>query len=171
MGYQGQVPAGERLIESCRAKGFPYHNNIVDAYNIASITFGSGLGLHDASNIISAEIHVCRAEGNESIVPIFKNKPVSVTRGDLIYGYAADDSRIVPLAWLGRRDVDADAFKVRHDSTSVLLVALGNGITSADYNRRACERAVTVMRLTCPDAAVQYLPVVTVPDRGDDATP
>src|SRR5690242_5647178 len=34
MGYPKVVPAGERLIDSFRRRGFKKYNNLIDAYNV-----------------------------------------------------------------------------------------------------------------------------------------
>lgn len=161
MGYPRQKPAGQRLIELLLRNGFKRYNNIVDAYNIASVQFGSGLGLHDVRRIKEndASVQVLRARGEEKIIPLFKKEPVSVVRGDLIYGIAtAPDMSL--LAWLGKRDVDSDEFKVSDDTDGLLLVALGNAATSEAYNRAACQKTFELINQTCPDARITYLETV-----------
>lgn len=161
MGYPRQKPAGQRLIELLLRNGFKRYNNIVDAYNIASVQFGSGLGLHDVRRIKEndASVHVLRARGEEKIIPLFKKEPVSVVSGDLIYGIAtAPDMSL--LAWLGKRDVDSDEFKVSDDTDGLLLVALGNAATSVAYNRAACQKTFELISRACPDARITYLDTV-----------
>jgi DNA/RNA-binding domain of Phe-tRNA-synthetase-like protein len=161
MGYPHQVPAGQRLIESLQRRGFRRYDNIVDAYNIASAWSGSGLGMHDARRILG-DVHVYRASGREQIVPMFKSDWVRVVPGDLVYadrapraeGGAGPD-RVI--AWLGKRDVDSDDFKVREDTTSLLLVALGNDATSEYYNCTSCLKALELIRRTCPEATADAL--------------
>lgn len=161
MGYPRQKPAGQRLVEMLLRNGFKRYNNIVDAYNIASTLFGSGLGLHDVTRIKENDltVHVVRARGDEKIVPLFKKEPVSVVGGDLIYGIATS-SEMSLLAWLGKRDVDSDEFKVSDDTTGLLLVALGNAATSEAYNRMACLKTFQLISRTCPDARITFLNTV-----------
>jgi DNA/RNA-binding domain of Phe-tRNA-synthetase-like protein len=158
MGYRKQTPAGRRLVEGFQKRGFKRYGNLIDAYNLASAWFGSGLGMHDASRL-TGDVRVFRATGHEQIVPLFKTEPAAVVRGDLVYadGEAGGGDGERLLAWLGQRDVDADAYKVRDDTTALLLVALGNAATAADYNRAACLKAVELIQRTCPAAAVEFL--------------
>ena len=154
MGYPGQVPAGQRLIDFFRQRGFKHYNNVVDAYNIVSALFGSGLGMHDAS-MIKSNVHVFRASGTEQIIPLFKSNPVKALEGDLVYSCS---DRLI--AWLGKRDVDSDEFKIKDETSSLLLIALGNAATSEDYNRQACLKTVEFIRRTCPGASEEFLNVV-----------
>ena len=162
MGYRKQTPAGRRLVEGFRKRGFKRYGNVIDAYNLASAWFGSGLGMHDAARL-TGDVRVFRATGSEQIVPLFKTEPANVVRGDLVYadggpaGDPGDGGGERLLAWLGQRDVDSDAYKVRDDTTSLLLVALGNAATSEDYNREACLKAVELIRRTCPEATAEFL--------------
>ena len=162
MGYRKQTPAGRRLVEGFRKRGFKRYGNVIDAYNLASAWFGSGLGMHDAARL-TGDVRVFRATGSEQIVPLFKTEPANVVRGDLVYadgepaGDLGDGGGERLLAWLGQRDVDSDAYKVRDDTTSLLLVALGNAATSEDYNRGACLKAVELIRRTCPEATAEFL--------------
>jgi len=160
MGYRKQTPAGRRLVEGFQKRGFKRYGNLIDAYNLASAWFGSGLGMHDASRL-TGDVRVFRATGHERIVPLFKTEPADVVRGDLVYadGSSCDGDGERLLAWLGQRDVDADAYKVRDDTTSLLLVALGNAATAEDYNRGACLTAVELIRRTCPVATADFLEV------------
>jgi DNA/RNA-binding domain of Phe-tRNA-synthetase-like protein len=154
MGYSKQTPAGHRLIESFRQRGFKSYNNIVDAYNIASAQFGSGLGMHDATEVTKA-IHVFRASGVEQIIPLFKSDSVKITKGDLVY---SSGDRI--LAWLGKRDLDSNAFKITDDTDSVLLIVLGNAATSENYNRSVCLKVLNLIQKTCPSATVEFVNVI-----------
>jgi DNA/RNA-binding domain of Phe-tRNA-synthetase-like protein len=163
MGYRAPTPAGHRLIESLRQRGFNRYNNVIDACNISSALFGSGLGIHDALFCARGhcDIHVYRARGDETILPLFRDKRVTVNAGDLVYGFEGREMTL--LAWLGKRDVDSDDFKVKNDTSSLLLVALGNAKTSEKYNTDACEKTVELMRLSCPTIAAQFLDIVFYP--------
>jgi DNA/RNA-binding domain of Phe-tRNA-synthetase-like protein len=161
MGYPQQVPAGQRLIESLQRRGFRRYDDIVDASDIASAWTGSGLGMHDARRVLG-DVHVYRASGREQIAPMFEGDRVEVVPGDLVYadrapraeGGAGPD-RVI--AWLGRRDVDPDEFKVREDTTSLPLVASGNDATSEDYHRASCLEALELIRRTCPGETADSL--------------
>jgi DNA/RNA-binding domain of Phe-tRNA-synthetase-like protein len=151
LGYAQQTPAGQRLVEGIARKGFPRYNNIVDAGNVMSAMYCSGLGLHDASELHD-DIVVSRATGKEEIVPLFKDKPQRVRYGDLVY---ASGERL--LAWLGRRDVDAHDFRITNETRSLLCLVLGNAQTHHDFNQEICEGFIQLVRLTCPDARVRFL--------------
>jgi DNA/RNA-binding domain of Phe-tRNA-synthetase-like protein len=154
LGYPDQISAGKRLIESFKIRGFKSYNNIIDSYNIASILFVSGLGLHDANNVMD-DIHIFRANGGEIIKPIFQNKQQKIPHGDLIY---ASGGKV--LAWLGKKDVDSDYFKVTYKTTHLLLIALGNENTSAEYNRTACITAIRLIRKSCPKVYGQFIQTI-----------
>ncbi|NER36952.1 MAG: B3/4 domain-containing protein [Oscillatoria sp. SIO1A7] len=151
LGYPNQIPAGQRLIESFQKKGFKAYNNIIDSYNIASCLFGSGLGLHDAEGI-KQDIHIYRAKGNERIKPIFKDKKTTIPNGDIVYSSSGK-----VIAWLGKKDVDSDEFKVVDNTKKLLLVALGNSQTSLEYNRSVCISAIRLMRKSCPNIYAQFI--------------
>lgn len=162
MGYPEQKPAGRRLIELFQRNGFKRYNNIIDAYNISSAFFGSGLGMHDASNVMHG-IEVYRANGTEQIIPLFKSEASTIKRGDLVYlsmhtgGEGAGNNNVI--AWLGKRDVDSDTFKVVETTTDLLLVALGNNKTSEEYNRQSCLKTLDLIRCTCAEAEATFLEV------------
>lgn len=151
LGYPQQLPAGQRLIEGIVRKGFPRYNNIVDAGNVMSAMYCSGIGLHDASGL-HGDIVVSRATGEEEIVPLFKNKPQRVRQGDLVYG---SGGRL--LAWLGRRDVDSHEFRIVNETRSLLCIVLGNALTRHTFNQEICEGFIQLIRLTCPEVKVQFL--------------
>lgn len=145
LGLEAQIPAGQRLINLIKKRGFKRHNNIVDAYNIVSALTASGLGMHDASHI--ENIEVFRASGEETIIPLFKKKELRVNHGDLVY---STNNKL--LAWLGKQDVDSDEFKVTENTTSLVLIALGNEATSESYNKELCLKTFKYIQLTCSNA-------------------
>jgi DNA/RNA-binding domain of Phe-tRNA-synthetase-like protein len=162
LGYPSRTPAGRYRIELVQRHGFHARNNLVDAYNLASLEFCSSVGLHDVSGRQSLEIHVYRAAGSETIKPLGKAAPQQIPRGDLVYGFRTPEPAL--LAALGKgvgeeADFDSDDSKVTDRTTSALLVALGNAETRADYNRELCERVLYLIRLTCPAATGTLLPV------------
>lgn len=158
MGYADQIPAGRRLIEGFLARGFRRFNNVVDAYNVVSARHGCGLGLHDAGKVRAAGIdclQVFTARADDAIRPLFKDKPVHPKNGDLTYG-RADAPRCL-LAWLGKRDVDSDDFKVDDATTSLLLVVTGNARTGRAHNETICREVFELIALTCPQATMRLL--------------
>lgn len=154
MGHEDVMPAGQRLVESFRERGFKPINNLVDACNIAAATYASGIGLHDAEDILQ-DIHVRRALGGETITPLFRDRAKKVAQGDLIYEAGG---RL--LAWLGRRDVDADGFKITENSRYALIVALGNANTTSEYNRHICQLALRMLKKSCSGVYGQMIPTI-----------
>jgi DNA/RNA-binding domain of Phe-tRNA-synthetase-like protein len=164
LGYRGsRTPAGRHRIERVQKRdGFVAHNNLVDAYNLASLEFGSSVGLHDVSGRESLEIHAYRATGGESIKPLDKAAPLQVRRGDLVYGVLVPEPTLMAALGNGvdgEADFDSDDFKVSDRTTSALLVALGNAKTGLEYNLAACARVLHLIRRTCPAATGTLLPV------------
>ena len=157
MGYEGQIPAGQRLVEGFLKKGFKKINNVVDAYNIVSASNACGLGLHDADKTSQHgdQVDIFCATGVEKIIPLFKNSSVSAKSGDLLYGQIASQSRL--FAWLGKKDVDSDEYKVTEETTNLLLIVTGNSATSELFNRRLCESVFGLLKKTCPKAQISYL--------------
>jgi DNA/RNA-binding domain of Phe-tRNA-synthetase-like protein len=151
MGYANIEPAGERLVRMFAQRGFKSINSLVDAYNICAIESVSGLGMHDVSGC-QGDIRVSRAAGTETIVPMFKDKPEPVKRGDLVYASGAD-----LMAWLGRRDVDSDRFKVTLSTTSIALIVLGNQRTSRDYNGAILTQCFERIRSCAPSVTMSEL--------------
>jgi DNA/RNA-binding domain of Phe-tRNA-synthetase-like protein len=152
MGYPELMPAGERLITSFLERGFKSINNLVDAYNIVSMKYCAGIGMHDADLVVS-DVFVRRAQGGEQIVPIFQSKNKSIKAGDLIYLAGAE-----PMAWLGKRDVDSDKFKVTDDTKRIFVIALGNKNTPRATNVEVVNEIFVNIKLSCPAAEVEFVP-------------
>lgn len=159
IGYPDQTPSGEQLVKLIEKKGLNRRNNVVDAYNIASAEFGSSLGMHDTATL-KGDVVIQQANGGERFHPIFHKNPVTAQPGDLMYG---TDRHI--LALFGGVTRDADEFKVTDLTDEVLLVARGNRETSEEYNKDACRRAFDLISKTCPDAEMEFLDVVSEPEK------
>lgn len=148
LGYQDQVPAGERLRRSFSENGFKRFGALIDSYNLASFDFTAGLGMHDLDRLgREADIHVWRAAGDERIVPMFQAKPKTVKQGDIVYGLRGLAGSTV-AAWLGKRDVDSDEFKVTDDTEAAFLIVLGNECTTREYNLRIAQRVSDLLALS-----------------------
>ena len=150
MGYPMQTPAGERLVQSFAEKGFKRYNALIDACNIASIESVSGLGLHDRDSV-DGDIRADRASGDETILPLYKDKAVALKRGDLFY---ADASGVI--AWLGKRDVDSDRHKVTGSTRSVILIALGHEGSTFDDTKAICQRFYDLVRTVDKDLEIRF---------------
>lgn len=160
LGYGGQLHAGKRLVEGFKARGFKKFNNLVDAYNIASAQACSGIGMHDAKSFLESgnALEILRCNGTEKIRPLFKDKWVSPKPQDLIYGFGTSERKL--MAWLGKKDVDSDEFKVNESTTDILLVALGNSRTQHQYNKSILTDAFNLIKLTCPKAEMEFLRII-----------
>ncbi|WP_185715573.1 phenylalanine--tRNA ligase beta subunit-related protein [Halocatena pleomorpha] len=155
VGHPGQEPAGEQLVRLIREQGLNRHNNVVDAYNIASAERGMGLGMHDVT-ALSGDVYVHRASGGERILPIFHEQPVQATTGDVLHEVGGQI-----LGILGPVDRDAGAYRVTEATDQALLLSLGNEKTAEEDNRAVCRRAYDLICETCPDATLTFLDVRT----------
>ena len=81
LGYMDTTPAGMRLLTSFKEKGFKHINYLVDAYNIVSMQYCAGIGMHDAA-LLGDVIEIRIAEGTESIRPMFQSKEKKIKKGD-----------------------------------------------------------------------------------------
>lgn len=155
MGYPDQTPDGEKRMQLIGKRGLNRHNNVVDAYNITGAEYGIGLGMHDVAQLDGNVVIQC-ATGGERMVPLFRESYRKAQEGDLIYG---TDQHTLWIA--GRLGRDSDEFKVTKDTEQALLMAIGNAETSEGFNRDVCSRAFELIRKTCPDASLEFLPITT----------
>lgn len=148
LGYEGQMPAGERILNIFIEKGFKYINNIIDAYNIVAAKYCAGIGVHDARNY-SGKLIIKRALGEEKIKPLHRDKYKYVKKGDLIY-----ENNGAVMAWLGERDVDSDDFKITSETNKLLVIVLGNKNTSISFNRNIIKEIYENIKITCEHAKI-----------------
>jgi DNA/RNA-binding domain of Phe-tRNA-synthetase-like protein len=154
MGYDTVVPAGERLLNSFLKSGLKRINNLVDAYNAVALKYVAGIGLHDAARI-DGEMKIERANGSEKIVPLFQSSARSIPQGDLVY---SSQQRVI--AWLGKRDVDSDDFRITDDTSQVLVVVLGNRLTPPTMTKAMVHEIFDLVSLSCPSATIEFQEVV-----------
>jgi DNA/RNA-binding domain of Phe-tRNA-synthetase-like protein len=156
LGYSAQTPAGERLIQRVRDRGFPRYGNVVDAYNLVAVRYGCGIGVHDANELAPGdEIRVARAAGGERIRSLGQSRERPVTEGDVIYGLARMPNR--PMAWLGKRDVDSAEWSVTASTTKLLVVVLGNRATSRDMNEQALRDVADLIKRSSISAVAEIV--------------
>ncbi|RRJ29434.1 phenylalanine--tRNA ligase beta subunit-related protein [Halocatena pleomorpha] len=153
LGRSDQEPAGEQLVKLIEARGFNRNNNIVDAYNIVGVQSGAILGMHDTGEI-DGPITIRRADGGETMLPIFHEEPETAAEGDLLWESDGD-----LLALLGPVSRDADAFKVTESTDDVLLVVPGNPAMSEADGRALCRDTFELIKRTCPTATMEFLDV------------
>ncbi|RRJ28500.1 phenylalanine--tRNA ligase beta subunit-related protein [Halocatena pleomorpha] len=153
LGRPDQEPAGEQLVKLIEARGFNRNNNIVDAYNIVGARSGAVMGMHDAGEI-DGPVTIRRAEGGETMLPIFHEDSETAAAGDLLWEFDGD-----LLALLGPVSRDADAFKVTEATDDVLLVVPGNPALSEADGRALCRDTFELIKRTCPTATMEFLDV------------
>ena len=71
------------------------------------------------------------------------------------------------MAWLGKRDIDANDFRVIDETRSVVCIVLGNQRTDAAFNRAICEGLFALIGRTCPDASLRFLDTIVDITRDD----
>ncbi|MCA1216988.1 hypothetical protein [Streptomyces sp. 8L] len=155
LGHPDSVPAGERLRELVRTRGFGSHGAVVDAVTAATLRYGAGIGLHRPGPAGPGPLVVARAAGGERIVPAFSTRSKPVPAGDLVYGLRAADGTFEPFAWLGRRDCDAADWQLRPDDTEALVVVLGCPGQGADHSDAIGQTLRDVLAEARPDVVFE----------------
>lgn len=150
LGYMNTIPAGMRLLTSFKEKGFKHINYLVDAYNIVSMQYCAGIGMHDAK-LLDDVIEIKIANGTETIKPMFQSKEKKIKKGDLIY-----TSKNATIAWLGKKDVDSDDFKVTKDTSNIVLVILGNLYTDSEYSRIIAKDIYEMIKICNREAEISF---------------
>lgn len=154
LGYMDTTPAGMRLLTSFKEKGFKHINYLVDAYNIVSMQYCAGIGMHDAE-LLGDVIEIGVADGTETIRPMFQAKEKKIKKGDLIY-----TSNGATVAWLGKKDVDSDDFKVTESTTDIVLVVLGNLHTDSEYSRCIAREIYEMIKLCSREAEIDFYEII-----------
>lgn len=154
LGYSDTIPAGMRLLTSFKEKGFKHINYLVDAYNIISMQYCAGIGMHDAA-FLDDVIEIKIADGTETIKPMFQSKEIKVRKGDLIY-----TSNNATIAWLGKRDVDSDDFKVTQTTKDIVLVVLGNLYTNNEYSMHVVKEIFEMIKLCNGEVDLNYYEII-----------
>jgi hypothetical protein len=161
LGYPGTVPAGERLRELTRTRGWRSHGAVVDAVSLATLRHGAGIGLHRLSHEDeNLGLAVTRATGRERITPAFSTKSRPVPAGDLIYGVPTADGSVTPFAWLGRRDCDSADHQLAPDSRDAVLIVLGCPGETADHTEGVGTTVAEVLAQYRPDIVLSPIPTV-----------
>ncbi|WP_146875537.1 phenylalanine--tRNA ligase beta subunit-related protein [Halovibrio variabilis] len=143
-----------KLRENVYKNGLRRHNNLVDAANIASLEYGTSIGLHDASSVVE-DIIIEISSGKETIRPLYMDQFKQVAPYQLIY---RTGNRL--LAWVGELDVDSADFQVRDSTNSAMIVVLGSRSNAESDNRQICFRTLTLLRRSCPKAYGQIIPTI-----------
>jgi hypothetical protein len=64
------------------------------------------------------------------------------------------------IAWLGKRDVDSNEFKITDDTNQVLVVVLGNKLTPTAMTRAMVHEVFDLVSLSCPSATIEFQEVL-----------
>ena len=154
LGYSDTVPAGMRLLTSFKEKGFKHINYLVDAYNIISMQYCAGIGMHDAA-FLDDVIEIKIADGTETIKPMFQSKEKKIKQGDLIY-----TSNNTTIAWIGKKDVDSDDFRVTQNTKDIVLVVLGNLYTNNEYSRHIVKEIYEMIKLCTGEVDLNFYEII-----------
>lgn len=128
-------PSAEALLRRItRGRGLPDINNVVDAYNLASVETLIPIAAYDA-DCLQFPVELRFAHEGESIETMGSDGPQAIDAGELIY---ADQARVVCWDFNHR---DADYTKITDATTNVLLFVDGCGVTPVDAVQNAIDMA------------------------------
>ena len=82
---------------------------------------------------------------------MFQSKEKKIKKGDLIY-----TSKNATIAWLGKKDVDSDDFKVTKDTSNIVLVILGNLYTDSEYSRIIAKDIYEMIKICNREAEISF---------------
>lgn len=123
---RGHPPSTQKLLESAWKRGeIPEVNNLVDAYNLASMITRCSLGAHDLDHLaLPVELRLFR--GSESFRPLGSEEDQPVNRGE--FGYVDAEARVIC-----RLDsLQADFSKVTNRTTRALLIIESTSVHDAE---------------------------------------
>ncbi len=117
--FHSKRPSPEALLRRIvQGKNLYQINTAVDAYNLAVLETGIGLGGFDAAQL-AGEVQLRFSKENESMHLLGDEKPTLTREGQLVY---ADEEKAITID-LNYRDIDAT--KITTDTTNILLYADG----------------------------------------------
>ena len=112
-------PSAEALVRRVLSgKPFPAINDLVDAYNVASMRSGIPIATFDADAIIGPRVELRFAREGELFLGIGMEKPVRLSGRELVLADGGGPIAIYPHR-------DSDRTKVTERTTHVLVVACG----------------------------------------------
>ncbi len=130
-------PSAEGLLRRVvRGRGLPEINNVVDAYNLASVETQIPMAAYDADHL-SLPLNLRFAAGGEQIEPIGGGDPQKIESGELIY---ADQERVICWDFNHR---DAEFSKIGAGTRRVLLLVDGCEVTPVEDVQDALDLAVS----------------------------
>jgi DNA/RNA-binding domain of Phe-tRNA-synthetase-like protein len=140
-------PSVERLLTFALKHGdLPAINNLVDAYNVASIRSGCSLGAHDL-DLLMPPVLLRLLDGSESFTPLGSDQQVPVTAGE--FGYVDAANRL-----LCRLDVlQADLTKVTEATVNALVIVEGTVAHPPQILRKAFDDVIELVTRHCGGVA------------------
>jgi DNA/RNA-binding domain of Phe-tRNA-synthetase-like protein len=142
-----EQPSLERLLAGALKRGdLPAVNNLVDAYNLASVRALCSLGAHDLGRI-ALPVALRLLDGRETFTPLGRTAAVAVVPGE----YAYVDARDRVLCRLDL--VQAEFSKVTGETTSALLIIEGTAAHPPGAVRQAAADAAELVTRHCGGTA------------------
>jgi DNA/RNA-binding domain of Phe-tRNA-synthetase-like protein len=140
-------PSIDRLLTFAVKRGdLPAVNNLVDAYNLASIRSKCSLGAHDLDRI-TCPVALKVLTGLETFTPLGHTDAQPIVAGE--YGYVDAADRL-----LCRLDVlQADFSKVTAQTRHALLIVEATATHPPAIVRQAFEQAIALVTRSCGGSA------------------
>ena len=140
-------PSAEALVRRVLSgKPFPAINNLVDAYNVASMLSGIPIATFDADTIFGPKIELRFAKEGELFIGIGMRKPVQLSGHELVMADGQGPIAIYPYR-------DSDRTKVTERTVRVLVVACGAPGVGAKKLIEAAELAAEYIKRFCGGAS------------------
>lgn len=140
-------PSAEALVRRVLSgKPFPAINNLVDAYNVASMLSGIPIATFDADAIIGPRVELRFAREGELFVGIGMDRPVRLSGRELIMVDGEGPIAIYPYR-------DSDRTKVVEHTSRVLVVACGAPGVGARMLKETAELAAEYIMKFCGGVA------------------
>ncbi len=138
--FQASVEALARRAR--RGDALPPINPLVALYNAVSLRFLVPVGGDDL-DLVSGDLHLRLARGDEAFVPLGDTEPDPPEPGEVIY---ADDAKVLCRRWSWRQ---GEATKISQATTNAVLNVHGLPPASGDEVARATETLSDLVRRVC----------------------
>ena len=137
----------EKLLTFAFKRGdLPAINNLVDAYNLASVRTSCSIGAHDLDKI-ALPVSLRLLDGSESFTPLGSNEPMTTRAGE--FGYVDAATRL-----LCRLDVlQADFSKVTEATENALVIVEGTTAHSSELMQQAFAELTELVPRYCGGTA------------------
>ena len=138
--FQASVEALARRAR--RGDALPPINPLVALYNAVSLRFLVPVGGDDL-DLVSGDLHLRLARGDEVFVPLGTTEPDPPESGEVIY---ADDAKVMCRRWSWRQ---GETTKISQATTNAVLNVHGLPPASRDEVARATETLADLVRRVC----------------------